>query len=130
MLTTTTIPKVALRTLTELTGEPRPDIALLITLRDAVEHRLEKINAAICVYEQKYGMSFEQFQSHGQTESIPQQFSYEVERDYLEWDGLISRKRKIEGIRTVFSAGVPTFTRSNASQPAPQSTDTSAQSLL
>ena len=99
LTTTTTIPKVALRTLTELTGEPRPEIALLITLRDAVEHRLEKIDAAIRAYEQKYGMSFEQFQNRGQTESIPQQFSYEVERDYLEWDGLISRKRKIEGIR-------------------------------
>ena len=99
MLTTTTIPKVALRALAELTGEPPPDIVLLITLRDAVEHRLEKIDVAIRAYEQKYGMSFEQFQNRGQTEGIPQQFSYEVECDYLEWDGLISRKRKIEGIR-------------------------------
>jgi hypothetical protein len=38
----TIIPKVALRALSELTGEPRFDVALFITLRDAVEHRLEK----------------------------------------------------------------------------------------
>lgn len=97
--TATPVPKVALRALTELTGEPRFDVALLIALRDAVEHRLEKIDAAIQAYEQQYGMSFEQFQARGQAEEIPDQFSYDVESDYLEWDGLMSRKRKLEKIR-------------------------------
>ncbi len=95
----TTIPKVALRALTELTGEPRLDVALLLTLQDAIEYRLEKINAAIKTYEQKYGTSFDQFQSRGQEESIPNQFSHEVESDYLEWDGLVSRKQKLKKIR-------------------------------
>ena len=94
----TTIPKVALRVLTELTGEPRFDVALLIALRDAIEHRLEKINEAILSYEQKYGMPFEQFQARGQVGHIPNQFSYEVESDYLEWDGFTSRKAKLEEI--------------------------------
>ncbi len=94
----TTIPKVALKALTELTGEPRLDIALFITLRDAIEHRLEKINAAISEYERKYGMSFEQFLAQGENKSIPDQFSYRVESDYLEWDGLMSRKKKLEKI--------------------------------
>ncbi len=97
--TTTTIPKVALRALTELTGEPRFDVALFIALQDAVEHRLEKINEAIHEYEQQYGMPFEQFQARGQDEEIPNQFSYEVESDYLDWEGLMSRKRKLEKIR-------------------------------
>ncbi len=96
---TTPVPKVALRALTELTGEPRFDVALLIALRDAVEHRLEKIDVAIQAYEQRYGMSFEQFQARGQAEEIPDQFSYDVESDYLEWDGLMSRKRELEKIR-------------------------------
>lgn len=95
----TTIPKAALRALTELTGEPRFEVALFIALRDAVEHRLEKIDEAIHEYEQRYGMPFEQFQARGQNEEIPDQFSYEVESDYLEWDGLMSRKRKLEKIR-------------------------------
>jgi hypothetical protein len=96
---TTKIPKAALRALTELTGEPRFDVALLIALRDAVEHRLGKIDEAVRDYEQEYGMSFEQFQDRGQDEKIPDQFSYEVESDYLAWDGLISRKKKLEDIR-------------------------------
>jgi hypothetical protein len=95
----TTIPKVALRALTELTGEPRLDVALLLTLQDAIEYRLQKINTALHTYEQKYGMSFDQFQARGQEESLPDQFSYEVESDYLEWDGLVSRKQKLEKIR-------------------------------
>lgn len=95
----TTIPKVALRALTELTGEPRLDVALLLTLQDAIEYRLQKINTALHTYEQKYGMSFDQFQARGQEESLPDQFSYEVESDYLEWDGLASRKQKLEKIR-------------------------------
>jgi hypothetical protein len=94
-----TVPKVALRALTELTGEPRFDVALLIALRDTVEHRLEKIDEAIREYERKYDMPFERFQARGESEGIPDQFSYEVESDYLEWDGLMSRKRKLERIR-------------------------------
>jgi hypothetical protein len=96
---TPAIPKVALRALTELTGEPRFDVALLIALRDAVDHRLEKINEAIRNYEVEYGMSFAEFRARGEEESIPNQFSFEVESDYLEWDGLISRRRKLEKIR-------------------------------
>ena len=88
--------RVVLKMLTELAGEPRLDVALLIALRDAVEHRLEKVNKAIRGYEHRYKMRFEQFQARGQTESIPDQFSYKVEKDYLEWDGLTSRKKKLE----------------------------------
>jgi hypothetical protein len=95
---TPTISKAALRALTELTGEPRLNVALLIALKDAVEHRLEKIDEAIDALEQKYGMSFEQFQTQGEEGKIPDQFSYAVESDYLEWDGLMSRKKKLEKI--------------------------------
>lgn len=93
-----TVPKVALKALTELTGEPRFDVALRIALRDAVEHRLEKIDQAMREYERKYGMSFAEFESRGRKEEIPNQFSHQVESDYLEWDGLTSRKRKLEKI--------------------------------
>jgi hypothetical protein len=68
-----------LRALAELTGEPRFDVALLIALRDAVEHRLGKIDEAVRDYEQEYGMSFEQFQDRGQDEKFPDPFSYKTE---------------------------------------------------
>jgi hypothetical protein len=101
MNTTTTTPpisKTVLRALTTLTGEPRFDVALHLALKDSIDHRLDKINKAIHDLEQKYGMSFEQFMMQGEAGTLPDQFSFEVERDYLEWDGLMSRKHKIEKI--------------------------------
>jgi hypothetical protein len=95
----TLIPKVALRALIELTGQSQVDVALLMTLRDAVEHRLEKIGSALQDYEQKYGMTFQQFEAQARTGEIPDRFSYEKEKDYFEWDSLVTRKRKLEEIQ-------------------------------
>lgn len=92
------IPKTTLQALTELTGEPRLNVALLLTLQDAIAHRLAKINADIRRLEEKYGMSFEQFQSLGEQGKLADQFSFAVESDYLEWDGLVSRKKKLENM--------------------------------
>jgi hypothetical protein len=92
------IPKTTLQALTELTGEPRLNVALLLTLQDAIAHRLTKINAEIQDLEEKYGMPFEQFESLGKQGKLPDQFSFAVESDYLEWDGLVSRKEKLENM--------------------------------
>ena len=104
MAQTYTMPQAALhestlRALTKLTGEPRFDIAVRVTLKDSVAYRLEKIDEEIDLFEQKYGMPFEQFSARGEDGEIPNQFSYEVESDYLEWDGLVSRKRTVEKIK-------------------------------
>ena len=96
--TASSIPKTTLQALTELTGEPRLNVALLLTLQDAIAHRLTKINADIQELEEKYGMPFEQFESLGKQEKLPNQFSFAVESDYLEWDGLVSRKKKLENM--------------------------------
>ena len=93
-----TLHEATLRALTSLTGEQRFDIAVRVTLKDSVAYRLEKINKEIMLFEQKYGMPFDQFSIQGEEGTIPNQFSYEVESDYLEWDGLVSRKRAVEKI--------------------------------
>ncbi|MEW6618653.1 MAG: hypothetical protein AB1422_04790 [bacterium] len=93
------ISKSTQKILTELTGEPRFDVALQITLRDIVEHRLEIIEREIFVFEGKYKLSFEEFARQWKEGKIPDKYSFEVEKDYWEWEGLISRKKKIEGIR-------------------------------
>lgn len=94
------ISKFALKALIELTGQPQLDVAILVMLRDAIEHRLEKINVDLEAYERRYGMSFREFEAQGQsgelTELTRDRFSYEVEKDYFEWDSLVTRKRKLE----------------------------------
>ncbi len=93
------IPKAVLRALIELTGQPQLDVAIPMALRDAVEHRLQQVEAAIQTYENRYGMSFPEFEARGREGTLPDRFSYEVERDYFEWDSLVTRRAKLEEIR-------------------------------
>ena len=97
-LAASSVPKATLRALTELTGQVELGPAILMTLRDAIEHRLEVIEAGMRVYEQRYGMSFEKFEFNGRSGDLPARFSYPVEQDYIDWDGLIARQRKLQEI--------------------------------
>ena len=96
--TTSSMPKVARRALIELTGQVELGPAILITLRDAIEHRLESIEANLRTYEQRYGMPFEKFETSGRNGDLPECFSYSVEQDYFDWDGLVTRQRKLKEI--------------------------------
>ncbi|MDL1971175.1 MAG: hypothetical protein LWW94_09480 [Candidatus Desulfofervidaceae bacterium] len=84
--------------LMELTGEPRIELAIVDLLKDAIEHRIEKIKKEIKNYEKKYRMSFEEFKEKFEKSEIENSYSYEVEMDYLEWEGLFSRLNKYNKI--------------------------------
>lgn len=86
------------KTLLEITGEPRTEIAILELLKDAIEHRIEKITAEIKNLEGKYYMSFEEFKNKFNSGQIPDSHSYSVETDYLEWEGLVSRRSKYNSL--------------------------------
>ena len=60
-LMTTVVSPQLLKVLTDLTGEIHLDSALRIVTQDAIAHRLESIAKQLQTLEQKYGMSFEQF---------------------------------------------------------------------
>ncbi|MBI5193942.1 MAG: hypothetical protein HZA08_10945 [Nitrospirae bacterium] len=90
-------PNIA-KALSDITGQPKVELAIHDIIRDAVEHRLEKIHSEIKRLEEKYLMPFKEFDMKFQSEMIPDQFSYSVEKDYLEWEGLVSRKGKLEEI--------------------------------
>ncbi len=82
------------KTLIDITGEPRTELAIIEIMKDAVEHRIEKIEAEIKKYEEKYEMSFEDFKDKFEKEEVPDAYSHEVEMSYLEWEGLVSRYKK------------------------------------
>lgn len=90
------IPKGTIKILSDITGEPRPDVAIRMTLKDMIEHRLEKIEKEIKGLEKKYRTSFSEFEKNWKSGKIKNKFSYPVEKDYLEWDSLITRKKKLE----------------------------------
>ncbi|MEK7241869.1 MAG: hypothetical protein AAB048_03725, partial [Planctomycetota bacterium] len=49
------------KALTDMTGEPRIDIAIREIIRDAVEHRIERLQKEIEHLTEKYQMRFEEF---------------------------------------------------------------------
>ena len=50
------------------------------------------------VLEQKDGTSFEEFDKRFRAGKIPDQHGYEVEQDYLEWEGLLCRQRRLKEV--------------------------------
>jgi len=92
-------PKETARVLTELTGEARPDVAMLIVMKDAVAHRLEQIELAQKQFQAKYGMTFEEYKKKWDAEDKEEDYSYETEFDYLEWEVLGTRQARLEKLR-------------------------------
>lgn len=45
-------------------------------------------------YELRYGMTFDEFASAWEKGEIPDRWSHPVERDYMEWEGLESERKK------------------------------------
>lgn len=93
------IPTQIAKTLTELTDEPRPDVALRLVLKDALEYRLEQVQEGLEHYRQKYKISFSTFKKKWQADKIVKRHSYPVEKDYWEWEGLISRQAMLNSLK-------------------------------
>ncbi len=85
-MTEVTISKPIHRILTHLTGEERIDVALPLATRDLIQLKLKNYSEQIARFEAKYQMTFEEFKSSWENNQIPNKHSYEVERDYWEWE--------------------------------------------
>ena len=88
-----------LKALTDVTGEVQLDSALRRVVQEAIDYRLEHIAARVRTLEQQYGMPFARFDTRFQAGEILHQQSYEVEQDYLEWEGLLCRQRRLQEVR-------------------------------
>lgn len=86
------ISKRTARLLKDITGEAKLDQAVLTTLADALNHRLEGVEAGIMEMEGKYGTDFVSFKTSWEKGGIKAKHSYEVERDYWRWEELVTRK--------------------------------------
>ncbi|GBC78367.1 hypothetical protein HRbin08_01856 [bacterium HR08] len=84
--------------LEDLIGEDQRELALFLVLRDSVEYRLLRLRSQVRAFEEKYGMSFEEYQAQWASREREEDYQWERERDYLEWEALITRKRRLEEI--------------------------------
>lgn len=95
MAETLVLPKETSQALTELTGEPRTDLALAVVIRDYAKRKMEELVARMKQYEEKYGTTFENYRQKWETQEREVDYSYEAETDYLHWEALFTQHKRL-----------------------------------
>jgi hypothetical protein len=91
----TVITKPIYRLLTDLTREPRVEVALLLAMKDWVRLKLGETREQKKAFEQCYGMDFAAFKRAWDEGRIEDRYSYEVECDYWEWEATVTDEERL-----------------------------------
>ncbi len=91
----TVISKPIHRILTDLTREPRVEVALPLAVKDLVRLRLKEARERREALEQRYGMDFATFKQAWSEGRLADAHSYEVERDYWEWEATVTDEERL-----------------------------------
>jgi len=89
------ISKPIYRILSDLTQESRVEVALPLAIKDWVRLKLKETREQREAFEQRYGMDFPIFKQAWQEGRIADQHSYEVERDYWEWEATVTDEERL-----------------------------------
>lgn len=90
-----TISKPIYRVLSDLTQEPRLEVALPLAVKDLLRLKLKEAKEQKETFEQQYGMDFEAFEQAWEEGRIADRHSYDVERDYWEWEAAVADEKKL-----------------------------------
>ncbi len=78
----------------EITQTPDVDMAMRKILSEYLELKIKQLQEKIKTFEDKWGLSFEEFSGKCQNKSLNQDvYSYEVEGDFWEWERLETLKK-------------------------------------
>ena len=68
-----------------------------------LENRLRSCTDRLYEFEKKYSLAFKEFKEAWEKNKVPEKYSYEIERDYMEWESLddehdllLSKMRKMK----------------------------------
>jgi len=92
---TDVISKPVYQVLSDLTQEPRLEVALPIAIKDWVRLRLKETREQQEAFEQRYGMDFPTYQQAWKEGRIANKHSYGVERDYWEWEATVTDEQRL-----------------------------------
>jgi len=92
------IPKGTHNVLKKLTGQTRPDIALALAIKDLVRLRTKEEQEQIAFFENKYKMTFVEFEKACEDGRVKDPYSYEVEQDGFEWEAAITELDALEEV--------------------------------
>jgi len=73
----------------ELVEGKNLDEKLVQLIRNDLKRRLHLCSERIMEFEAKYGMQFKEFAARWKVDKIPNRYSHEIERDYIEWESLV-----------------------------------------
>jgi len=94
-MTTERISKPLYKILCELTQETRVEVALPLAIKDLVRLKLKETREQQEAFAQRYGMDFPAFKQAWHAGLIEQKHSYEVERDYWEWEATVTDEERL-----------------------------------
>ncbi len=57
-------------------------------LMSDLQNRLRSCTERLYEFEKKHSLTFKQFKEAWETDKIPDRYSYETEKDYIEWESL------------------------------------------
>lgn len=86
--------------LKEITGETHLEGAVLTTVADALEHRLERVEEALQEMEARYGMPWAKFKEAWDRGETANRHSFQVEQDYWRWEELVTRQGRLQDAMT------------------------------
>lgn len=90
------ISKPIYRVLTDLTRESRVEVALPLAMKELVRLKLKEARKQREAFERQYGMDFRAFEQAWDEGRIADRHSYEVERDYWEWEAAASDEDRLQ----------------------------------
>ena len=90
------ISKPVYRVLADLTQESRIEVVLPLAVKDLVRLKIKETREQREVFEQRHGMDFESFQRAWDEDQIANKYSYEVERDYWEWEAIRTDEARLQ----------------------------------
>ncbi|MBN1889352.1 MAG: hypothetical protein JW850_15260 [Thermoflexales bacterium] len=89
------ISKPIYQILSDLTREPRLEVALPMAVKDWISLKLKGSLEQQEAFEQRYGMDWTAFKQAWHEDQIANKHSYEVERDYWEWEAAVSDAERL-----------------------------------
>lgn len=89
------ISKPLYQVLTDLTQEPRWEVALLLAIKDWIRLKLKETREQQARFEQRYAMDWATFKRAWEAGKIADKHSFEVERDYWEWEAAVTDEARL-----------------------------------
>lgn len=89
------ISKPVYQILSDLTQESRLEVALPLAIKDWVRLKQKEAREQREAFERRHGMDFSTFKQAWQEERIADKHSYEVERDYWEWEASVTDEKRL-----------------------------------